>query len=178
MARSSARVAAMQLVYEKLMGGSGEGTLGQLIEFLPEGDDQQFIEKTVQGIAAHADELDAMVAKYSPTRGLERIARVDLCILRVALYEMQHADDVPESIVINEAVELAKRFSEPASVRFINGVLGAVSRGENPEDRIKEQTREKRSVHIEKVQHIALNDKPAVKTAESDNQKAEDMPEE
>lgn len=176
MARSSARVAAMQLVYEKLMGGSGEGTLGQLIEFTPENDDQQFIESTVQGIAAHAEELDALVAKYSPARGLERIARVDLCILRVALYEMKHAGDLPESIVINEAVELAKRFSEPASVRFINGVLGAVSRGEDPESKVKEQVREKRSVHIEKVQHIALDSKS--KAAAADNQKAEEMPEE
>ena len=178
MARSSARVAAMQLVYEKLMGGSGEGTLGQLIDFTPEGDDQLVIDSMVNGVAAHADELDALVAKYSPARGLERIARVDLCILRVALYEMQHSGDVPESIVINEAVELAKRFSEPTSVRFINGVLGAVSRGENPEDRIKEQVREKRTVHIEKVDRIVINDKPAVKAAPAENPKAEETTEE
>jgi len=85
MARSSARVAAMQLVYENLMGGSGEDTLGQLIEFTPEGDDQQFIDQMVAGVEAHAKELDALVAKYSPARELERIARVDLCILRLAL---------------------------------------------------------------------------------------------
>lgn len=167
MARSTARVAAMQLVYENLMGGSGEDTLSQLIAFAPEGEDQHYIDRTVAGIKEKAQDLDALIAKYSPNRGLERIARVDLCILRVALYEMQHGGDTPESVVINEAVELAKRFSEPASVRFINGVLGAVSRGENPEDKVKEPVREKQQVHIEKVDRIVLDDEKKKMTEET-----------
>ena len=132
MARSTARAAAMQLVYEKLMGGSGEDTLNALIAFTPEGDDQAYIDRVYGGVCQHAEELDALVARYSPTRALDRIARVDLCILRVALYEMRYDKETPESVVINEAVELAKRFSEPSSTRFINGVLGAISRGEEP----------------------------------------------
>ncbi len=166
MARSTARVAAMQLVYENLMGGGGEDTLCQLIAFTPEGDDQQYIDRTVAGVGEHAEELDALIAKYSPSRGLERIARVDLCILRVALYEMRYDGDTPESVVINEAVELAKRFSEPASARFINGVLGSVSRGENPEDKVKEQVRPKTTVHIEKVDRIVLDDDKVQKKEE------------
>ena len=75
----------------------------------------------------------ALIARYSTSRELARIARVDLCILRVALYEMKYSHEVAESIAINEAVELAKRFSEPASARFVNGMLGAISRGEQPE---------------------------------------------
>ena len=155
MARSTARIAAMQLIYENLMGGSGEDTLCQLIAYTPEGDDQAYIDRTVAGVKEQAEELDNLIAKFSPSRGLERIARVDLCILRVALYEMQNSTDTPESVVINEAVELAKRFSEPASARFINGVLGAVSRGENPEDKVKEPVRAQRAIRIEKVDHIA-----------------------
>lgn len=131
MARSTARAAAMQLVYEKIMGGSGEDTLNALIAFTPEGDDQAYIDRVLAGVAAHADELDGLIARYSPSREIGRIARVDLCILRVALYEMRYETDTPESVAINEAVELAKRFSEPGSARFINGVLGAVSRAEN-----------------------------------------------
>lgn len=134
MARSTARAAAMQLVYEHLMGGSGEDTLDALICFVPEGDDQGYIDRITAGVTAHAQELDALIARYSPAREIDRIARVDLCILRVALYEMRFCQETPESVVINEAVELAKRFSEPASVRFINGVLGAVSRNEKPND--------------------------------------------
>ena len=129
MARSTARAAAMQLVYENLMGGCGEGTLTELIAFQPEGDDLEYIEHTVAGVNACAQELDAVIARYSPSRELSRIARVDLCILRIALYEMRYAQDMPQPVVINEAVSLAKRFSEPSSARFINGVLGSVARG-------------------------------------------------
>ncbi|MBQ7455408.1 MAG: transcription antitermination factor NusB [Clostridia bacterium] len=132
MARSTARAAAMQLIYEKLMGGSGDGTLDALIAFTPEEDDAAYIDRVFTGVSEHAEELDEIIARHSPTRSIERIARVDLCILRLALYELRHGGDTPEPVVINEAVELAKRFSEPASARFINGVLGAVSRGDAP----------------------------------------------
>ena len=133
MARSTARAAAMQLVYEKLMGGSGEDTLNALIAFTPEGDDQAYIDRVLAGVAEHGPALDELIARHSPSREIGRIARVDLCILRVALYEMRYDNDTPESVVINEAVELAKRFSEPSSARFINGILGAISRGEKEE---------------------------------------------
>ncbi len=133
MARSMARAAAMQLVYEKLMGGSGEDTLNALIAFTPEGDDQAYIDRVLAGVAEHGPALDELIARHSPSREIGRIARVDLCILRVALYEMRYDNDTPESVVINEAVELAKRFSEPSSARFINGILGAISRGEKEE---------------------------------------------
>ncbi|MBQ2028624.1 MAG: transcription antitermination factor NusB [Clostridia bacterium] len=132
MARSGARAAAMQLIYERLMGGSGQDTLGVLIDFTPEEEDSRYINTVVEGVAEHVNELDALIASYSPSREIDRIARVDLCILRVALYEMRYCADTPESVAINEAVELAKRFSEPASARFINGVLGAISRSEQP----------------------------------------------
>ena len=133
MARSMARAAAMQLIYEKLMGGSGEDTLNALIAFTPEGDDQAYIDRVLAGVAEHGPALDELIARHSPSREIGRIARVDLCILRVALYEMRYDNDTPESVVINEAVELAKRFSEPSSARFINGVLGAISREEKEE---------------------------------------------
>ena len=133
MARSMARAAAMQLVYEKLMGGSGEDTLNALIAFTPEGDDQAYIDRVLAGVAEHGPALDELIARHSPSSEIGRIARVDLCILRVALYEMRYDNDTPESVVINEAVELAKRFSEPSSARFINGILGAISRGEKEE---------------------------------------------
>ena len=133
MARSMARAAAMQLVYEKLMGGSGGDTLNALIAFTPEGDDQAYIDRVLAGVAEHGPALDELIARHSPSREIGRIARVDLCILRVALYEMRYDNDTPESVVINEAVELAKRFSEPSSARFINGILGAISRGEKEE---------------------------------------------
>lgn len=128
MARSMARAAAMQLIYEKMLGGSGESTLNELINFVPEDGDQAFIDAIFAGVSQHEEELDEIVRKFSPSRTVDRIAKVDLAILRIALYELKYDMDTPQAIAINEAVDLAKKFSEPASARFINGVLGSAMR--------------------------------------------------
>ena len=128
MARSGARAAAMQLIYERLMGGSGQDTLGVLIDFTPEEDDSLFINSVVEGVTEHVDELDSLIASYSPSREIDRIARVDLCILRVALYEMRYCTDTPESVAINEAVELSKIYGGEESPAFVNAILGKLSR--------------------------------------------------
>ena len=128
MARSGARAAAMQLIYERLMGGSGQDTLGVLIDFTPEEEDSRYINTVVEGVAEHVNELDALIASYSPSREIDRIARVDLCILRVALYEMRYCADTPESVAINEAVELAGKYGQEDAGAFVNGVLGTIAR--------------------------------------------------
>ena len=74
------------------------------------------------------EELDALIASHAIDWSIDRIARVDLCILRVALYEMLYRSDVPSGAAINEAVELAKRFGGEKSYAFINGILGVVAR--------------------------------------------------
>jgi N utilization substance protein B len=61
----------------------------------------------------------------------ERIAKVDLAILRLALYEIQFRDDIPDSVAINEAIELAKKYSTDESGGFVNGVLGKIIRGKS-----------------------------------------------
>ena len=76
-------------------------------------------------------ELDAEIESFSNGWKVERIAKVDLSILRLALYEMSHRQDVPESSAINEAVELAKKYGSDKSAKFINGVLGGISRQRN-----------------------------------------------
>ncbi len=131
MARKGARAAAMQLVYEDLLGGGddAQSTLRDLIAFTPEEDDQTYIDDVLAGVRGHAEELDARIAAQSATREFSRIARVVVSILRVALYEMLYRDDVPKSVTINEAVTLGNRFAEPGDARFINGVLGNIARG-------------------------------------------------
>lgn len=119
----------MQLIYEQMLGGDGgEDTLRGLIELPPNDADDAYVARVVKGVAEHADEFDALVARFSKERALERIAKVDLAILRVALLEMLYDDDMPQSVAINEAVELANRFGMPADSRFINGVLGSISK--------------------------------------------------
>ena len=120
----------MQLIYERLMGGSGQDTLGVLIDFTPEEEDSRYINTVVEGVAEHVNELDALIASYSPSREIDRIARVDLCILRVALYEMRYCADTPESVAINEAVKLSKKYGTEDTPAYINGVLSSLEKSQ------------------------------------------------
>lgn len=91
---------------------------------------RDYIRSIVTGTAAHARELDAYIEKYARGWKLSRISRIALTILRTALFEVLYMDDVPDSVAINEAVELAKGYEEPETVAFINGILGSFMRGE------------------------------------------------
>jgi N utilization substance protein B len=73
-------------------------------------------------------DLDARIGKASQNWSVDRMARVDLAIMRMAVWELLHEDDVPGPVVINEAVELANRYSGEGSGRFINGILGTILR--------------------------------------------------
>lgn len=127
MARKSARAAAVQMVFENMLGGDGgEETLRGLIEFTPEEDDQAFIDAVLAGVEKNADELDAMIEKCLKGWALDRIARVDLAVLRVAVYELCIDRALPDAVVINEAVTLAQRFDAPTAGKFVNGVLSSV----------------------------------------------------
>jgi N utilization substance protein B len=80
----------------------------------------------ILGIAGHVAEIDALLAEHSHNWRVERMSQVDRTILRIAVYEMLHVDDAPVQVVINEALEIAKRYSIDESVPFINGILDAV----------------------------------------------------
>ena len=129
MARTTAREAAMQLLYAHVLGGdAGADTLNTLIGFTPDEDDAQYIAQVTQGVWAQEQALDARIADFSRDWSLARMARVDLCILRLAVFEMLYRDDVPVAVAVNEAVELSRRFSTPEAGGFINGILGSVGR--------------------------------------------------
>ena len=84
----------------------------------------------VEGTMAHRDEIDQLIAANLQGWTMDRLAPLDHNIMRVALYEMQHRDDVPVEVAIDEAVELAKRYCSADSPAFINGVLGAIAEPE------------------------------------------------
>lgn len=144
MARITARAAVMQMIYEHLAGGEGgEETLQMVYDELrkdgvpgvdeirptePGEADRAYISRILDGVLSHVTELDEKISAASVNWSLERIAKVDLTILRLATYEILYEDDVPGSVAINEAVELANRYSEPSSGRFVNGVLGTILR--------------------------------------------------
>ncbi|OQA72397.1 MAG: hypothetical protein BWY35_01440 [Firmicutes bacterium ADurb.Bin248] len=98
------------------------------IEEQPTEDDLAYAQEVLSGIREHAEEIDALIRELAINWSIERMPRVDLSILRVAIYEMLYLDDIPESVSINEAVELAKRFGGERSSAYINGMLGTLSK--------------------------------------------------
>ena len=145
MARSVARQAAMQLLYERMSGGEADDeSLDLVYEQLamsgdeaspkPTRDERVYISDVLGGVAAHQVELDAMIQQHSSGDwALSRVPHVDLCILRLSAYELHYRDDVPDNVAISEAMEMAEKYSEPKSGRYINGVLGAMERGKRKE---------------------------------------------
>lgn len=87
---------------------------------------ETFAEELVRGVAAHAGDIDPVIAAAAQHWRLERMAVVDRLILRLAVYEFQHRPETPARVVINEALELARTFSTEDAVRFINGLLDGV----------------------------------------------------
>ncbi|MDQ0244383.1 N utilization substance protein B [Bacillus fengqiuensis] len=85
-----------------------------------------FLQKLVLGTVEHVEEIDATLRKHLEKWTLERVAAVDRAILRLAVYEMTYEEDIPTSVSLNEAIELAKKFSDSQANRFINGVLSKV----------------------------------------------------
>lgn len=82
-----------------------------------------FAEELIRGAIEHVEEEDAVVREYARNWDFKRIARVDLAILRLAIYEMLFRKDIPPVVSINEAIDLSKAFSIPDAKRFINGIL-------------------------------------------------------
>lgn len=85
-----------------------------------------FILKEAEGTKIHLAEIDDMISKNLKKWTKERISKVDLAILRLAIYEICFSQEIPSSVAINEAVELAKEFSTEEAPAFINGVLGSI----------------------------------------------------
>ncbi|MGZ3427443.1 MAG: transcription antitermination factor NusB [Polyangia bacterium] len=87
------------------------------------GEIQPFAEKLVRGVREHLAEIDGQIQNVSKNWRLERMARVDRNLLRLALYELKFVDDVPAKVAINEAIEIAKRYGTSESSAFVNGIL-------------------------------------------------------
>ena len=90
----------------------------------------EYVNKVYLCLAENVDEIDGIIDKYSMNWKVSRMPAVDLAILRLALTEILFIDSIPESVSINEAVELAKNFSTDKSAKFVNGLLGKVVKNE------------------------------------------------
>ena len=88
------------------------------------------IRRLVKGVDEHAAELDEFIARYAKGWSFARIPLVASAIMRVCMYEVLYMPDIPNGAAINEAVEIAKRYETPETVKFINGILGSFVRQE------------------------------------------------
>ena len=135
MARKTARQVAMKLIYQYELGGEGVSSTIEESMDKPDlnADDMAYIQAMLDGTGEKQQELDELIGRYAVGWSLERIAKVDLSILRLALYEMLFCESIPQGVSINEAIELAHTFSTPEAASFINGILGSVSRAPKEE---------------------------------------------
>jgi N utilization substance protein B len=120
MRRSDQRRDAVFALYQHKVTGR---PLAELLE-----DAKPFTRELARGADAHAAELDEEIGRLARGWSLERIAPLELSIMRVALYEMRHREDVPVEVAIDEAVNLAQEFCGADAPDFVNGILGAAAR--------------------------------------------------
>lgn len=95
-------------------------------EFASGLEDDSFMNGVIRGVLAHVEDINGLIVRFAPQWPLEQITRVDRNVLRVGIFELKFAKDIPSKVAINEAVELAKTFGGESSSRFVNGVLGSV----------------------------------------------------
>ena len=124
--RRDGRVAAVQYLYAWSMNSPRNLTddLHLFFENCSEPRDHySFGEELIHGVIEHVADIDARIKGLAQNWEFERIAKIDLAILRVAMFEMIHRKDIPPVVSINEAIDLSKEFSNLDSKRFINGIL-------------------------------------------------------
>ena len=95
--------------------------------------DKKYIQEKYDAAAEHIPEIDALLNENAEGWKTSRMNKVDLTILRLAVYEMKWDADIPDRVAINEAVELAKRFGGESSSSFVNGILGKIAKQESSE---------------------------------------------
>ncbi|MEU7476007.1 transcription antitermination factor NusB [Lentzea sp. NPDC042327] len=127
-ARSKARKRAVDFLYEADLLGTDPVTL--LAERVGSPDVPPVNDYTVtlvEGVTAHRTRIDDLISEHAEGWTLQRMPAVDRAVLRIGLYELLWAADVPDAVAIDEAVELAKGLSTDDSPRFVNGVLGRIA---------------------------------------------------
>jgi N utilization substance protein B len=110
-----------------------------LEEVRPSPEEWRFVDRVVRGVIGEEARLDTIIGELAEGWRLDRLAKVDKNVLRAALYELIHESDTPVNVVINDAVEVAKKYSTEDSGRFVNGILGSFLRRREQESSDEEE---------------------------------------
>ncbi len=125
--RRKSRELALRVLYTFEVGKTGFSKAWEIVGDEYGGRENEFAEKLVSGTVKNIDLIDSIIEKHAKNWSPERIAAVDKSIMRMALYEIYFEESIPKVVSINEAVELAKKYSTGSSHRFVNGILDAAS---------------------------------------------------
>jgi len=118
----------MQILYQREVTGEGVALILSARTFSDEdGEPSEFCRALLAGVDAHQTSIDATIERTSEHWTLGRMPLVDRNILRIAVYELLYEDAIPDSVTINEAVELAKTYGGDDSSKFVNGILGKIA---------------------------------------------------
>lgn len=128
MKRREAREKALQTLFQIELN---EMSLDQAIKNIMEDEQDDYMEKLVEGVMANKAEIDAIIEPNLDNWRMDRLSKVDLSLLRLSVYEINYLDDVPNRVSLNESIEIAKIYSDEKSSKFINGVLANIA----PEDK-------------------------------------------
>jgi N utilization substance protein B len=131
--RRKGRELALQALYQiEITGDTSAGAVELFLRHF-EGNAQakEFAQRLVAGVVSQHAEIDRMIEACTENWTLARLAKVDLVLLRMATYELVHCPDIPTSVSLDEAIEIAKRFGSADSANFINGVLDQVAQSHN-----------------------------------------------
>lgn len=134
MKRREIRESAFKLTFESLFRDDSADEIIALAEDVEEITVNDDVIKLFKGTLEKSDELNKIIEKYSEKRALDRIPKVNIAVLKLALYEIIYDEKVPLNVAINEAVLISKKYSQEADVNFVNGVLGAYSRAEGEKE--------------------------------------------
>lgn len=141
--RTIARECALKILYQiDIRQELPEDVIQSFWESWPEDNEvREFTEKIVLGTCKSMEVIDSKIIKYTENWQINRMAVVDRNILRLAVYELLYIDDIPPKVTINEAVNIAKRYSQDEAGKFVNGVLDKIHHTESPKSK-SEQTNE------------------------------------
>jgi N utilization substance protein B len=131
LSRAAARELAFKIIFQVDIGRNSWQEV--LSRFLSEETNlseksRGFLEELVRGTLRHQPEIDREISHFARDWSLERMANTDRNILRMALFELKYLGDIPAGVTVNEAVELAKRYGDVDSGKFVNGILGEIIR--------------------------------------------------
>lgn len=144
MTRGNARELAVHLIYGRVFTGEEPeqvvstrldkeyyeklGLEHEVYSERPSRAQLRYIDSVVAGVANREEELNTVISKFSIGWDISRISRLARCILQLAIYEMQYAEDVPTGVAISEAVRIAKKYDGNEAGSFVNGILGSYAR--------------------------------------------------